>query len=100
MHVQIIRFSLKDATEAEYHALSEELAPTFAEMPGLLTKYWLANPAANIYGGVYIWADLDAMIEFMDGPVAAAVIAHPKLANIKSEDFSVLEAPTRLTRGL
>ncbi|WP_088345908.1 MULTISPECIES: YdhR family protein [Rhodomicrobium] len=100
MHIQIINFNLKDATEEQYRAIADSLAPTFAAMPGLLTKYWLGNTAGNSYGGVYVWRDRAAMQAFMSGEVAAAVLAHPNLANITSEDFGVLDAPTRVTRGL
>jgi quinol monooxygenase YgiN len=100
MHVQIINFNLENATEEVYLAICEGLAPTFGSVPGLLTKYWLADPTRNAYGGVYIWKDRAAMESFMAGEVAAAVIAHPNLANITSADFGVLDAPTRVTRGL
>jgi hypothetical protein len=36
----------------------------------------------------------------MAGEVAASVVAHPHLRNLVSRDFDILEAPTRVTRGL
>jgi quinol monooxygenase YgiN len=100
MHVQIVTFNLENATQQDYLALSRELALTFAEMPGLQTKYWLADPATNTYGGVYIWTNRAAMDAYRAGEVAASVVAHPNLTNITCRDFGILEAPTRLTRGL
>ncbi|MET4033394.1 quinol monooxygenase YgiN [Bradyrhizobium sp. JR7.2] len=100
MHIQIVTFNLENATQQDYLALSHELALTFAEIPGLQTKYWLADPAANTYGGVYIWTNRAAMDAYRAGEVAAFVAAHPNLTNITSKDFGILEAPTRLTRGL
>jgi quinol monooxygenase YgiN len=100
MHIQVINYNLKDATEEQYLDICDGLAPTFGSMPGLLTKYWLADRANNIYGGVYVWKDRDAMAAYMASKVAAAVISHPNLANITSKDFGVLAAPTRVTRGL
>jgi hypothetical protein len=100
MHVQIINFNLNNAAEEEYLAICEGLAPIFSAMPGLLTKYWLADRASNTYGGVYIWKDRAAMESFMAGEVAAAVMVHPSLANITSRDFGILDAPTRVTHGL
>jgi hypothetical protein len=47
-----------------------------------------------------VWRHRGAMEAFMAGDVAAAVIAHPNLANITSMDFEVLDAPTRVTHGL
>ena len=100
MHIQILTFNLKDVTQQDYRALCDKLAPKFAAMPDLMTKYWLADPATNTYGGVYIWTSRAAMETFMAGETAAAVVAHPNLANLASKDFGVLEAPTRVTRGL
>jgi quinol monooxygenase YgiN len=100
MHVQIITYNLENTTEQDYLTLCRDLAPTFAKMPGLQAKYWLADPATNTFGGVYIWTNRTAMEAYMAGEVAAAVVAHPNLANIASRDFDILDAPTRVTRGL
>ena len=53
MHIQIINFNLKDLSEEDYQAAGEELAPAFADVPGLISKVWLANSETNTYGGVY-----------------------------------------------
>jgi hypothetical protein len=100
MHVQIITYNLEGATQPEYLGLCRELAPIFAEMPDLEIKYWIADPVTNTYGGVYIWANREAMEMYMAGEVAASVVAHPHLRNLVSRDFDILEAPTRVTRGL
>lgn len=100
MHVQIVTLNLKDTTEAEYLALSENLAPTFAAMPGLLTKVWLADQATNTYGGVYLWKDRAAMESYMAGDIVAGLAANPHVANITSKDYGVLDGPTRVTSRL
>src|SRR5947209_5085210 len=53
MYVQVVNFNLKDTTEQEYRAVCEQEAPLFGELPGLIAKYWLADPETNTYGGVY-----------------------------------------------
>lgn len=100
MHVQIITYQLRDTTEEQYLAICEGLAPTFAAMPGLLNKVWIADQAANTYGGVYVWNDRAAMARFMAGDVAAGVASHPNLANVTSRDYGVLDGPTRATSRL
>ena len=60
MHVQIINFQLKDLSETDYAAVCNDLAPVFAEVPGLLAKVWLANSTTQTYGGVYLWQDRKA----------------------------------------
>ncbi len=100
MHIQIINFNLKDISEEEYRNLCDQLAPTFADLPGLVSKAWLTDPASNTYGGVYVWRDREAMVDFTKTELFNAVATHPNLANITSKDFAVLEEPSRVTRGL
>ena len=100
MHIQIINFHLKDLSEADFRGACDELAPAFAEVPGLLSKVWLADPAANTYGGVYAWESREAMEEFSNSELFTAVATNPNFADITSKDFDVLEDPTRVTRGL
>ena len=55
MHIQIVNFKLNEVTRTDYDDLLEEAAPQFPQIPGLRSKYYLADDEANIYGGVYIW---------------------------------------------
>lgn len=100
MHIQIIQFNLKEMSQEDYEKLCDQLAPSAAGLPGLISKVWLANPAANAYGGVYTWQDRQAMENFTKTELFKGVATHPKLANITSMDFSVMEGPTAVTRGL
>jgi hypothetical protein len=100
MHIQVIHFNLKGVSEGEYYQLCDELAPTFAKVPGLLAKTWLANPCKNTYGGIYLWESKQAMSAFMQTELFCAVKAHPHLANLTSKDFAVMEGPSHVTRGL
>ncbi len=100
MHIQIINFQLKDLSASDYRKVCGDLAPAFASVPGLVAKEWLANPAANTYGGVYHWRDREAMVEFSKTELFQSVATHPNLAGITSTDFEVMEGPTRVTRGL
>src|SRR3989442_11606244 len=100
MHIQIINFQLKGVTEAEYQQQCDQLAPAFADLPGLLSKVWLANSATNTYGGVYTWRDRQAMEDFTRSELFKGVASDPNLDAITSNDFGILESPTRVTNGL
>ena len=100
MHIQIVNFNLKDMSVEEYQKFCDSVAQTVADLPGLISKTWLANSETNTYGGVYIWRDQQAMEDFTKTELFNAVATHPNLANITSEDFGVLEGPTGVTRGL
>jgi heme-degrading monooxygenase HmoA len=100
MHIQVINFNLEGITRADYEALCDELAGAFSDLPGLISKHWLADEENNTYGGVYIWETRDAYQAYLSSELFAGVGAHPALVNIESKDYGVLEAPTRVTRGL
>ena len=100
MHIQVINFNLEGITRADYDALCDELAGAFSELPGLISTHWLADEENNTYGGVYIWETQDAYQAHLSSELFAGVGAHPALVNIESKDYDVLEAPTRVTRGL
>jgi hypothetical protein len=43
MHVQIVNFLLKDISEEDYRRQCEAIASAFANLPGLVSKTWLAD---------------------------------------------------------
>lgn len=97
MHIQIVNFRLKGITRRDYEALCEQVAPAFGDLPGLISKVWLADEQANTYGGVYTWRDRAAMEAFLKTDLFRTVATHPNLADIVSRDFAVLEAPSTVT---
>ena len=98
MHIQIVTFNLRDLTDSEYRVACDGLAAVFAEVPGLISKIWLADDGSNTYGGVYSWTDRAAMETFAQSDLFKAVASNPNFAGIASRDFSVLDGPTRITR--
>ena len=100
MDALIVNFSLEGISEAEYVALCDQLAPTFAAIDGLLSKVWLSDPDSNSFGGVYLFDSTAAIDRFLGSQLFADVASHPNLADARATRFGVLEAPTRVTRGL
>jgi hypothetical protein len=99
VHLQIVSFSLKGISEEDYRRQCEAIASAFANLPGLVSKTWLANPETNTYGGVYLWQDLRAMEDYAETDLYKGMLANPHLDDITVRDFAVLENPTRVTRG-
>jgi hypothetical protein len=100
MHIQIVTYHLKDLSDADHSKLCDQLAASFAVLPGLISKVWLANRAANTYGGIYTWRDRDAMAAFTRTELFSSIVSSPNVADLTSSDFAVNEAPTKVTRGL
>jgi hypothetical protein len=96
VHVLIIEFRLTGIDEEGYRAAAAEMAPAFAELPGLLAKVWLA-PADGTYGGVYLFRDRESMEGYLASDLFATVAAFPHFTDITSRDFGVYEDLTRVT---
>jgi heme-degrading monooxygenase HmoA len=99
MHVQIVTFHLKGISEEDYRRQCEAIASAFANLPGLISKTWLADPETNTYGGVYVWRDRQAMEAYAETDLYKGMLANPHFDDITVRDFAVLKNPTRVTRG-
>ena len=97
MHILIINFNLNGIDRAQYEGVCDEVAPAFAAVPGLVSKKWLADEATNTYGGVYLFADKQAMLDFQQSELFAEVGGNPAFANITARDFEMLSAPSKVT---
>lgn len=100
MHMLVITFQLDGMPAEAFYGLCNELAPTWAEIPGLISKVWLENAETNTYGGVYTWESCEAMEQFLDSEQFSAIVTHPNFINASVNDYAVTEAPTQVTRGL
>ena len=100
MQILIVNFNLDGLSEADFETSANELAPTFAAVPGLVSKVWLADRAEGVFGGVYTFEAEKALDDYLQSDLFAAVGATPGFANISVRRFGVLEAPTRVTRGM
>lgn len=98
MHTIIINFTLTDMTDDRYREVCAELAPAFAELPGLLTKVWLADPPARAYGGVYLFADRESADAYLGSALFRTVESFPHFADLALRRFDVDEATTRRTQ--
>jgi hypothetical protein len=97
-HIQVVTFQLAGLEPDAYRAHCEASAAAFSAIPGLRAKTWLANPDTNTYGGVYAWESREAMEAYVGGPIFAALLANPRMVDVTTRDFDVLERPTSVTR--
>jgi hypothetical protein len=99
MHALIVTFRLEGMTEAQYYRECDEVAPAFAEIPGLIAKTWLADRATNTYGGVYTFRDEASPRAYLASDLFRSIGETPGLAGVSGRTFAVLEGPTRVTHG-
>jgi hypothetical protein len=100
MEMLVVNFSLDGLSEAEYARMTEEVAPAFAAVDGLVSKVWLADPVGGVYGGIYTFVDAAAVDSFLGSELFAGVGATPGLTDVSVRRFGVLAGPTAVTRGL
>lgn len=98
MHTVIINFSLVDMTDERYREVCAELAPAFAELPGLLAKVWLADVDTATYGGVYLFADAGAADAYLASALYRTVRSYPHFTDVTTRRFAVDETTTRRTQ--
>ena len=97
MHILIINFILNNVTRPEYEAIGDQVSGAFAAIPGLISKKWLANEDTNTYGGVYLWKDRQAMLDYKESEIFKSLGSNPAFANITLTDFELLAGPSKVT---
>ena len=100
MHIQIINFNLSGISRSEYEAAAAGAAQPISEMPGLISKRWLANEETNTYGGVHFWDNKQHMQDWMVSQIFKDIGANPAFANAKVTDFEMIESLSAVTRGV
>ena len=96
MHIRIVTFGLTIPVEA-YTEHAEHLASEFSAWPGLLGKWWLADPASGTYGGVYLFASQHDADCSRETDLFQGMHANPALTDVTVEEYDVLESPTAIT---
>lgn len=99
MYVRIVTFALVDLSPEDYASHAEQVAGAFTAWPGLLTKAWLADPATDTYGGVYVFESRDAAQASRDTAVFTGLLDSPHFAELSIREFDVLDGPTAVTGG-
>ena len=98
-YVQVINFNLEGITRDDFIGIADEVAPSFAQLPGLISKAWLSDEAANTYGGVYYWASQQDCEAYRASELYAQALANnPNFTNLSDKGFHVLGAPSQVTR--
>ncbi len=98
MHLQLITFRLNDMTPEEYDAHCAAIAPRFAEIPGLRSKIWIAEPGTDVRGGAYLWENRAWAERHAGGPIVAAMRGDERFTDLAIRDLDVLAGPTAITR--
>lgn len=89
-----------NVTPEAWLARCEAALPTMAELPGLLWKLWVLDPARSRAGGVYLFCDARSARAYAEGPVLAALEQSAAVANLSVQLLPLVDSLSRRTRGL
>ena len=93
-----INFNL-NVPVAEYQKMTDSVAHTFLDVPGLRWKIWLLNPAAQEAGGIYLFDSQASLDAYLNSPLVAQLRELTSIRNISMKQFEVMPEVTALTRG-
>jgi hypothetical protein len=96
MRIRIVTFGLNIPAE-DYSAHAVHIAPRFTGWPGLLAKWWLADPASATFGGVYLFATQPDADHSRHTDLFKQMLTNPALKDITIREYDILEAPTAIT---
>ena len=99
MHLLIITFELAGLADADYRQHAQALAPQFLQVPGLVSKTWLADEANNTYGGIYFFQDAASLQGYLDSGVVAGMKANPAFIELSLRPFGTVESAAASTAG-
>ena len=98
VYIQVINFNLEGITRDDFMGVADEVAPHFAQLPGLVSKAWLSDEANNTYGGVYYCESKEHCEAYRGSELYAQALANnPNFTNLSDKGFDVLKQPSKVT---
>lgn len=100
MYLQIITFRLNDMAPEEFAAINDHVATQYGEVPGLISKIFLADPDDDhAYGGVYLWETRQHAERYLQAGLAKLLVDDPRFIDLHTRVMAVLPGPTSVTGG-
>ena len=84
--------------DADYQALTAQVAPAIAEVEGLEWKIFLTGSDRRA-GGVYLFRDEAAADAYLNGPLITGLRGHPAICELQIRKSGIMESVTAVTRG-
>jgi hypothetical protein len=100
MKKQLVQLNFQfNLPDQEYQTLTANLAESFANVPGLVWKIWLISTENKEAGGIYLFEDIHAVLNFQASDLYNAVATHPALTAFSVKSFEILDEPGLLTHA-
>lgn len=89
MHALFVTHGFAGAAAAEHAELADELEPSVAAIPGLVSRTTLENPATGRYGAFYVFDTKSAFNRFVASELYGALYGHSAVTGVTASDFAV-----------
>jgi hypothetical protein len=93
-----LRFKLQVPPDALL-SQSRHAAATIASIPGLIWKIWLLQKDRSEIGGLYLFANRESALAYLDHPIVQAVCTNPAVRATDSQLWDVENPLSALTRA-
>ena len=80
-------------------AHSRETANKIASVEGLIWKIWLAERERREVGGVYLFANRESAVAYLNHPIIEALCSNPAVVSTDCQIWEVESSLSALTRG-
>lgn len=100
MYLQIITFRLDGMAPDEFAAINSHVATLYGDVPGLISKIFLADPDDDhAYGGVYLWKTRADAEQYLENGLARTLVDDPRFVDLQTRTMAVLADPTSVAGG-
>ena len=90
MIIQVVKFK-SGLSDEEARRIMDERAPDYRDLPGLLQKYYVQEPATGDLGGIYLWDSEKSLRAFRESDLARTIsVAYDVAGPPRVETFEVL----------
>lgn len=100
MSQQILQVNFQFTTsQVEFENAVATAAKDFASFPGIQWKIWLINNEQKEAGGIYLFADKDAVENFKNSELFNRIANNPSYQGLTVKQFDIVNYPSLLTNA-
>lgn len=86
-------------TDKELAMGAKEYAKLLQQVKGLVWKIFIINNEGKLTGGLYLFENEKAAMDYIEGPVFDQLKSMPGLNNFRIKFFDIMEEQSKITRA-
>ena len=88
-HILFVRIK-SDLDIAELERRADERKSLFLEVPGLVQKFYVKDPASGDVGGIYLFKDQASLLAYRESELARTIPAAYEATEVRPEVFELI----------